>query len=141
MRRRVLAPKYKKAKAPGKELEGHIEKNLKQLKSLGTLQYIKLKVDKGRSKEPADFLVKTPKGLWLFDAKECGAKYFYFTKKTMAHQIKAAREWQAVGTKTGFVIWFTEADPCKNNLRFVTEFDKPADIMSGVRFEFSMMAQ
>lgn len=125
---------HQKAKANGLELEHHVRTMLEGLTQTKQIQYARLEVNK-KKKQPGDFVIVTKYRTWLIDCKETSKNKLYWSQVPY-HQIQAAIDYQQLGHKGGFLVWFTELDPCKSNLRFVTDFSHDADISSGIRFEW-----
>ena len=79
------------------------------------------------AKQPADYMIMTQKGVWMFDAKETYEEKWYISKVPQ-HQIEGLRRADGLNCVSGFLIWFREDDlsidlaVAAKSVRFVQDF-------------------
>jgi len=100
-------------------------------------------------KQPADWLVMSSWGIFLFDTKECAAEKFYPKKKAIEYQRQSLINHQDMGYIGGinyiggFLVWFTKNSAIEiaiatEAIRFIEDLDSPATIKSGKPFNWDM---
>ena len=136
-------------KRRGSDLEQQINRVFGQLReyrlALPIRLEIKSRVDKqGRQqyleKQPFDYAVLSPKGVFCFDAKECAGEKWY-PKKAPEHQRDSLQFVMDMRHHAAFVVHFTQFRGMPGALRWITDFVNPATVESGIAFDWGMFLE
>lgn len=144
----IIVPKLQRKKRSGRTTqEKRIEKVFDRLNLLPNVLAIRLEVRQARlkksgkfiycKKQPFDYIVITSQFTWGFDAKQCRAKKFYWSK-VPEHQIEACRKMQRLPGKRGGFLFDFVGDPV---MRWVEDLTDPVTAQSGIAFDWEMFLQ
>jgi len=129
----------------GRELEKRIESVFDQLNSTrGDILCIRLEVKRVNNgswikKQPFDYLVASPKGIFAFDAKECAGDRFYLSSVPL-HQRESLLRMQNLGHRAGLVVWFKKWRGHPKAIRFIENLlERHVTVDDGIAFDWDML--